>query len=168
MAEHHEQCYTGFPPGQRRYPGNARRGSGRRPPSLAQDASCYCSFLSIHGYPFYLSWVDKDDVYLLPFLGIITSWLGGGRPVLFQEFGWPNEPAQTGPKSKQEAVKTPLWSEEQVNDLYHRSLSLLHAAGTIGALGWCFADYHPQLYGKPPLQENAHERYFGLTRWMGQ
>lgn len=132
-----------------------------------QDASCYCSFLSIHGYPFYLSWVDKDDVYLLPFLGIITSWLGGGRPVLFQEFGWPNEPAQTGPKSKQEAVKTPLWSEEQVNDLYHRSLSLLHAAGTIGALGWCFADYHPQLYGKPPLQENAHERYFGLTRWDG-
>jgi len=132
-----------------------------------QDAALYCHFLSMHGYPFYLSWVDKEDVCLLPFLGIITAWLGGA-PVLFQEFGWPNQPAQSGPKSEpQIPVKTPLWSEKQIDDFYRRSLSLLQAAGMKGAFGWCFADYDPQLYNQPPLQENCHERYFGLTRWDG-
>lgn len=132
-----------------------------------QDAAGYCDFLSMHGYPFYLSWVDQDDVYLLPFLGTITAWLGGA-PVLFQEFGWPSKPAQSAERPNQQMdVKTPLWSEKQIDAFYNQALALLQAGGMIGALGWCFADYHPQLYDQPPLQENCHERYFGLTRWDG-
>ncbi|HOB12300.1 MAG TPA: hypothetical protein PLM20_04890 [Syntrophomonadaceae bacterium] len=132
-----------------------------------QDVARYCSLLSMHGYPFYLSWVDEEDVYLLPFLGIITSWLGGA-PVLFQEFGWPNKPSHIEQKAGQyNLVKTTLWSEDQIDDFYRRSLPLLQAAGMRGAFGWCFADYAPQLYDQPPLKENSHERYFGLTRWDG-
>lgn len=132
-----------------------------------QDAARYCDFLSMHGYPFYLSWVNKEDVYLLPFLGIITSWLGDA-PVLFQEFGWPTEPIDSGENSDRWAsMKTPLWSEQHSDEYYRQTLSLLQSAGMRGAFGWCFADYHPALYDKPPLQENPHERYFGLTRWDG-
>ena len=132
-----------------------------------QDAARSCDFLSMHGYPFYLSWVNQEDVYLLPFLGIITSWLADA-PVLFQEFGWPTEPVDPGESATQWAsMKTPLWSEQRSDEYYRQALSLLHSAGMRGAFGWCFADYHPTLYDKPPLQENRHERYFGLTRWDG-
>lgn len=133
-----------------------------------QDAARYCDFLSMHGYAFYLSWVDNEDVYLLPFLGIITSWLGG-VPVLFQEFGWPTKPISAGQNSDSltSVVSTPLWSEQQADEYYRRALLLLQSAGMMGAFGWCFADYHPELYDKPPLQDNQHERYFGLTRWDG-
>lgn len=133
-----------------------------------QDAARYCDFLSMHGYAFYLSWVDKEDVYLLPFLGIITSWLGG-IPVLFQEFGWPTKPPSVEQSSDPPGYvgRTPLWSEQQTDAYYRQALRLLQSAGMIGALGWCFADYHPELYDKPPLEDNQHERYFGLTRWDG-
>lgn len=132
-----------------------------------QDAARYCDFLSMHGYPFYLSWTEPGDVYVLPFLGIITSWLGG-LPVMFQEFGAPSQPVLTADKSvNPEQLKTPLWPEEKVALYYREAVSLLWRAGMTGALGWCFADYHPDLYNLPPLQENHHERYFGLSRWDG-
>jgi endo-1,4-beta-mannosidase len=130
-----------------------------------QDAALYCDFLSMHGYAFYLSWVDNEDVYLLPFLGTITTWLGGGAPVLFQEFGWPTKPIHFAPPTSD--ISTPLWSEEQIEEYYRQALFLLHSTGMIGALGWCFADYHPELYDKPPLDDKQHERYFGLTHWDG-
>ena len=58
-----------------------------------QDAALWCDWLCMHGYPFYLSWVDNPfDVRVLPFLGLITQWLGG-KPVLFEEFGAPCWPA---------------------------------------------------------------------------
>lgn len=42
------------------------------------DAALYCDFLCMHGYPFYLDWVDNPlDAEVLPFLGLITHWLGG-------------------------------------------------------------------------------------------
>ncbi len=132
-----------------------------------QDAARYCDFLSMHGYPFYLSWVDKEDVYLLPFLGIITSWLGNA-PVLFQEFGWPTEPNDSGEDfDRWASMKTPLWSEQHSDEHYRQTLCLLQSTGMRGAFGWCFADYHPALYDKPPLRENRHERYFGVTHWDG-
>ena len=118
-----------------------------------QDAALYCDFLSMHGYAFYLSWVDNEDVYLLPFLGTITTWLGGGAPVLFQEFGWPTKPIHFAPPTSD--ISTPLWSEEQIEEYYRQALFLLHSTGMIGALGWCFADYHPELYDKPPLDDSS-------------
>jgi hypothetical protein len=29
---------------------------------------------------------------------------------------------------------------------------------------WCYADYVPELYGRPPCDESWHERFFGLVR----
>lgn len=130
-----------------------------------QDAACSCDFLCMHGYPFYLSWAAPEDVYVLPFLGIITAWLGG-KPVLFQEFGVPSQTGQEGQRLDQVAA-IPCWTEQRSETYYQRAVRLLWEAGMLGAFGWCFADYHHDLYKYPPLNENIHERYFGLTRWDG-
>ena len=45
-----------------------------------------------------------------------------------------------------------------------RTLDALRNCGTIGALLWCFADYHPDLFEQPPLDLATHERTFGLWR----
>ncbi|MGR6835219.1 glycoside hydrolase 5 family protein [Syntrophomonas erecta] len=131
-----------------------------------QDAAIYCDFLCMHGYPFYLSWVsDPLDVHILPFLGLVTAWLGH-KPVLFQEFGAPTRPV-IPPLTYQPSLSTPLWEETRVANYYRQALNLLSASGIIGALAWCFADYIPELWELPPLKENAHERYFGLVRHDG-
>ena len=36
--------------------------------------------------------------------------------------------------------------------------------GSLGAFLWCFADYHPSLWGRPPCDLQPHERFFGLVR----
>lgn len=127
-----------------------------------QDAALCCDFLCMHGYPFYLDWAANNDVYILPFLALVTSWLGG-KPVLFQEFGVPTRPL-IGPLEEGNAqLKYPLWSETEAAAYYKKALSLL-AKVCIGAMGWCFADYHPVLWSEPPLDMNPHERYFGLFR----
>jgi hypothetical protein len=33
-----------------------------------------------------------------------------------------------------------------------------------GAMLWCYGDYDQKLWNDPPLEEAAHERYFGLWR----
>ena len=55
-----------------------------------REASEACDLLSMHGYPIYARWADgPTDDELLSFLTRVTSWLGGGRDVLFTEFGLP-------------------------------------------------------------------------------
>ncbi|MGB4504735.1 MAG: beta-galactosidase [Syntrophaceticus sp.] len=122
------------------------------------DAAAFCDFLCMHGYPFYLDWVEHPlDVDVLPFLGLITGWLGGKR-VLFQEFG----------------VSDQILQQECSGDLeeagafyYQRALHLLEAAGMWGAFAWCYSDYQEHLFEKPPFKENPHERYFGLYKADG-
>ena len=38
--------------------------------------------------------------------------------------------------------------------------------GSTGAFLWCFADYDPGLWNRPPCDDNGakHERHFGLVR----
>lgn len=131
-----------------------------------QDAALYCDFLSMHGYPFYLDWVrDYGDVYLVPFLGIITAWLGG-KPVLFQEFGAPSlspfdtEPGEEGHKSCQYE----LWPEDKTAAYYKQVLALVKTEGMLGAMAWCYSDYRRELWDKAPLNAAPHERYFGIVR----
>lgn len=128
-----------------------------------QDAASYVDLVSMHGYPFYLNWVDNPaDVYLVPFLAMVTAWLAG-QEVLFQEMGAPGSistPTSSG-------GKTVLWSEEEVANYYKQVLTLLHQEECSGALAWCFSDYHPSLWEKPPLEQNLHERFFGLFRADG-
>ena len=134
-----------------------------------QDAALFCDFLCMHGYPFYLSWVeDHHDYQLLPFLGIITRWLGG-KAVLFQEFGAPTQ-SQMRSVHKQHGHSTSsdqLWTEDELAKYYQQALPALQQAGMLGAMAWCFADYHACLWNKPPLQDNPHERHFGLFRADG-
>lgn len=44
---------------------------------------------------------------------------------------------------------------------------LLQISAVVGALAWCFADYAPGLWDKPPLDQCCHERHFGLVRHDG-
>ena len=54
------------------------------------EAAQVCDFLTMHGYPIYADWAEGGtDDRLVPFLAEVTRWLGGGRDVLFSEFGLP-------------------------------------------------------------------------------
>lgn len=128
------------------------------------EAGQFCDFLCMHGYPIYASWSRGDkDACLLPYLGLITSWLGR-REVLFEEFGAP-----TFPLDQHASVKAgvTLLSESEATEFTDAALRLLSCVGMIGAYVWCFGDYAPDLWHKPPLDQAVHERYFGLWRSDG-
>ncbi|MGD0153981.1 MAG: hypothetical protein ABSC17_09555 [Thermacetogeniaceae bacterium] len=134
-----------------------------------QDAALWCDWLCMHGYPFYLAWVDDPgDVRVLPFLGLLTRWLGG-KPVLFEEFGAPSRPMLPPYPDESELLryKCRLWDEAKVATYYQQALELLCRAGMTGAMAWSYGDYHPSLWDRPPLRENPHERHFGLFRHDG-
>ncbi|MGI6468013.1 MAG: hypothetical protein GXZ09_06565 [Syntrophomonadaceae bacterium] len=129
-----------------------------------QDAALYCDYLCMHGYPAYLSWVnDPMDAHALPFLAIVTEWLGG-KPVLLEEFGAPS--CRDDKEQAEASVMSlfPLFAENQVKGFYQEALDVLQQEHCLGALAWCFADYHPRLWDRPPLDRRIHERYFGLFR----
>jgi hypothetical protein len=119
-----------------------------------------CDFLTMHGYPIYTAWADgATDEHLVPFLAEVTRWLGGGADVLFSEFGLSTlgagEPLREGP----------LLVEESAAARYtDRVLTGLQRSGCTGAMLWCYADYAPDIWASPPLDESAHERSFGLWR----
>ncbi len=114
----------------------------------------------MHGYPAYTTWADgPTDDQLLPFLALVTGWLAGGAPVLFQEFGLP-----TGSPGGSGAGRL---IDEQAAAYTGKALDELRQIGCTGALLWCFADYAPALYSRPPFDEALHERSFGLWRADG-
>ena len=134
-----------------------------------QDAASYCDFLCMHGYPYYLTWVDDPiDPDLVPFLGIITAWLGQ-KPVLFQEFGVPTHSVllPTLPAEYESMCQCPLWTEEESAVYYNKVLQGLIEAGMMGGIAWCYTDYAPVLWDKQPLHDIFHERHFGLFRHDG-
>lgn len=132
-----------------------------------QDAALYCDFLCMHGYPFYLSWVsDPRDPDLVPFLGMITAWLGN-KAVLLQEYGAPTQSAAAKTFESNASTAFQFWPEDALAEYYRKTLPVLQEAGLIGAMAWCFADYQPDLWQRPPLQDNLHERTFGLFRADG-
>ena len=134
-----------------------------------QDAASYCDFLCMHGYPFYLSWVEKPmDPDLVPFLGIITAWLGG-KPVLFQEFGLPTRSVLPPllPSDYESTCLCPLWTEDEAAAYYYEVLPALDEVGMIGGMAWCYADYAPSLWERLPLNNILHERHFGMFRHDG-
>lgn len=129
-----------------------------------QDAAPYVDFLSMHGYPFYLDWVENPlDPDLLPFLAELTCKLGQ-KPVLFQEMGAPTLPF----KPSDNPARLAPWDEMEVQAYYKEVIPRLEKCGVIGIMAWCYADYDPSLWQKAPLRQNHHERYFGLYRCDGQ
>lgn len=129
------------------------------------EAAAVCDFLCMHGYPIYTEWgFGPTDPMILPFLGLITRWLGG-RDVLFEEFGTPTLPGFIeGEGQSVRATMVPLLAEEEAADFIHHALNALQKFGFSGAMLWCYSDYDQKLWLKPPLDDATHERYFGLWR----
>ena len=126
------------------------------------EAGQFCDFLSMHGYPIYARWANgPTDALLLPFLGLITEWLGRKR-VLFEEFGAPRLPLTTDEDLRSANVK--LLTESEAAEFTSAALSLLKSWNMLGGFLWCFGDYAKRLWHLPPLDEAVHERYFGLFR----
>jgi endo-1,4-beta-mannosidase len=123
------------------------------------EAAEVCDYLCMHGYPLYARWVRHPlDATLLPFLGLVTQWLGGGRPVLFQELGLPTHGSEPAP---------PLFPELEGARFYDAALAELRRERFLGAFAWCAFDYAQPLWTLPPFAENVHERFFGLFRADG-
>jgi endo-1,4-beta-mannosidase len=132
------------------------------------EAAEVCDFLTMHGYPIYAQWADgKTDASLVPFLAEITRWLGDGADVLFSEFGLPTyRPGD--PAGERDAVRSPmLVAEVDAAEYTDAVVQGLQSAGAVGAMLWCFTDYHPSTWDSPPLDHAIHERSFGLWRADG-
>ncbi len=134
-----------------------------------QEASEVCDVLSMHGYPIYAAWADgPTDEHVLPFLALVTSWLGRGRNVLFSEFGLPTyrDGDDSGELARDQAA-FPLIEETTAAAYTERALTALRGAGCAGAMMWCYTDYDRAVWAKPPFDVAVHERSFGLWRADG-
>lgn len=128
----------------------------------------------MHAYPLYSSAArDFLDPELVPFACALTSALAGvGRPTLMQEFGLCTAaPGQAGHSFTDDFLGKPrqqyLASEDEGAEYYAGVIDRLIATGAAGAYAWCYADYDPRLFNRPPLATAVRERTFGLTRADG-
>jgi len=126
------------------------------------EAGQFCDFLCMHGYPIYAKWSSgPTDALLLPFLGLITEWLGR-KHVLFEEFGVPTLPLAVDEDLG--SANVILLTESEAAEFTSAALYLLNSWNLLGGFVWCFGDYAKNLWHLPPLDEATHERYFGLWR----
>jgi endo-1,4-beta-mannosidase len=131
-----------------------------------------CTLSAMHAYPIYTDWAaGPTDPELVPFACALTASLSG-RPVLAEEFGActapPGERTQTL-RWRVDGVERQqlLLSEDDLAQHLDDVLPRLVEVGALGALPWCFADYDPALWKRPPLDYAWHERSFGLIRADG-
>jgi endo-1,4-beta-mannosidase len=127
----------------------------------------------MHGYSIYDPLAREPlDPDLVPFAAALTAALAG-RPVLFEEMGV-NTGSPDGPSHWEELATwdggtRPAFfaSEDDAAAYYAAVLERLHAGGALGAFAWCFGDYAPVLWDRPPCDLQQHERFFGLYRADG-
>jgi endo-1,4-beta-mannosidase len=134
-----------------------------------REAAEVCDFLTMHGYPIYARWAKgPTDEHLLPFLALLTRWLGEGLDVLFSEFGLPTY-RRADPDGERARRDSPaaLVEEQAAASYTERALVALRRAGCTGAMLWCYTDYAPATWTSPPLDAATHERSFGLWRADG-
>lgn len=123
----------------------------------------------MHAYPMYLPWARHDlDPDLVPFTCALVSAMTG-KATLMEEWGGctapPGEPSQVWEWTSYGAPRRQFMaSEEDLARYVEAVLPKLVDVGATGALLWCFADYHPSLWDRPPCDEARHERHFGLVR----
>jgi endo-1,4-beta-mannosidase len=126
-------------------------------------------FAVMHGYPMYIPWArDPLDVDFVPCVCALTSALCG-KPTLMEEFGGctnaPGEPSAVWEWTAYGQPRTQFMaSEEALAGYLEGVLPRLVEVGATGAVLWCFADYAPELWDRPPCKESIHERFFGLVR----
>jgi endo-1,4-beta-mannosidase len=128
----------------------------------------------MHAYPLYSdaarSFLDPE---LVPFSCALTSNLSGSdRSTLMQEFGLCTAPpGASGRTIVDDFLGQPrsqyLASEEESAAYYQAVLERLAATGAAGAYAWCYGDYDPGLFDRPPLATAIRERTFGLVRADG-
>lgn len=123
----------------------------------------------MHAYPMYLDWAREPlDPELVPFSCALTTALCG-KPTLMEEFGGctapPGAPSQVWAWQAYGHLREQFMASEEDLAVYIAAvLPRLVEVGATGALLWCFADYAPELWGRPPCDESRHERHFGLVR----
>ena len=130
--------------------------------------SRYLDYLSLHVYPYRLPWAEGPaDPGPLPFLASIGRWLAK-KPVLLQEFGVSTAPVVRRGNPPEELPRHPsLVDEEDAARFAEKSLNLLRRFRMIGCFWGSYADYHPTLWARPPLDRNVPERFAGLVRYDG-
>jgi endo-1,4-beta-mannosidase len=117
----------------------------------------------------YVPWSrDPLDPEFVPFACVMTRALGG-KPVLMEEFGGctvgPGEASTTREWTQMGERRTQFMASEDDFAAYMAAvMPNLVAVGATGAFTWCFADYVPELWTRPPCDEFWHERSFGLVR----
>jgi endo-1,4-beta-mannosidase len=117
--------------------------------------------------------VDEDCMHAYPFCSALTADLAGrDRRPLMHEFGLCTAPpGQPGRTITDDFLGRPLpqylASEEEGARYYQEVLERLVATGAAGAYAWCYGDYHPRLFDRPPLASALRERSFGLVRADG-
>jgi len=125
----------------------------------------------MHGYPMYVDWArDPLDPDFVPYLCALVTALTG-KPCLAEEWGGCTSP-DTAVSTTWEwtAYGAPraqfMAGEEAFADYVEAVLPRLVDVGSTGAFMWCFADYHPDLWDRPPCDAGGakHERHFGLVR----
>ncbi|HEX2915560.1 MAG TPA: glycoside hydrolase family 2 TIM barrel-domain containing protein [Chloroflexia bacterium] len=123
----------------------------------------------MHAYPMYASYARGPlDPDFVPFTCALTRYLSG-KPVLMEEFGGctvaPGEPSTTWNWLAYGQPREQFMASEEDFAAYIQAvLPRLVEVGATGALLWCFADYIPELWNRPPCEESRHERFFGLVR----
>lgn len=128
------------------------------------------AFATMHAYPMYSGWskgpLDPDFV---PFTVQLTAELAG-KAALMEEFGGstlpPGEQSRTNRWTDTRGKEHVQFqaSEEDFAQYIEAVLPRLVTRGSLGAMLWCWADYVPALYDRPPCSDFRHERSFGLTR----
>lgn len=128
----------------------------------------------MHAYPLYSSAARSFlDPELVPFSCALTAGLAGtGRAPLMQEFGLCTAPPGVAGHSYLddflgEQKPQYLASEEEGAMYYESVIDRLIATGAAGAYAWCYPDYDPSLFGRPPLKKTVRERTFGIVRADG-
>jgi endo-1,4-beta-mannosidase len=117
----------------------------------------------------YLNWSRSPlDPDLVPFSCALTTALSG-KPTLMEEFGGctvgPGERSQVWEWEARGQKRVQFMaSEEDLAAYLEAVLPRLVNVGATGALVWCFADYAPELWDRPPCDHQRHERFFGLVR----
>jgi endo-1,4-beta-mannosidase len=123
----------------------------------------------MHSYPMYTPWAKGPlDTNFVPYTCALTTALCG-KPTLMEE--WGGCTAQKGESSytwEWTAYGKPrtqfMASETEFAAYIEGVLPNLVQVGATGAMLWCYADYVPELWDKPPCGESRHERFFGLVR----
>lgn len=128
----------------------------------------------MHAYPLYSEFARSFlDPELVPFSCALTAGLSGaGRRSLMQEFGLCTAPSGSeGRTITDDFLGQPrtqyLASEDEQASYYEAVLERLLGSGAGGAYAWCYGDYDPRLFDRPPFASAVRERTFGLVRADG-